>query len=302
MTIDLITPLLPHLSFFATGLGLLSIGGLALLIILFWEWHFTLAGLFVIQLGVAVLATQIHALPPQWGTVQLMVSALAAAMLLLSARQVRQAHPQQRPGSFVIRFSAVTLLAVSWQFVDFDIALPLLTVPETDLFLWLILCAFVMLGLSDSPLYTAVALLLWLIPVQVFIQLILPEQRLFVFIGIAELLVALSCSYLLLAQRLPERTAHNVLTDITFPAETVNQLTGPTLPARQRERRRMLLKPAGSPAASAAQPDSTFSTSDPETNGRGATGEDAITGHPVTEHPVTEHPNTERSVTTRRPH
>lgn len=227
---DLIATLLSNLTFFATGLGILIIGGTALLMILFWDWRSTLVGLFVVQVGVVVLATRIHNLPEQWGSAQVIVTALAAAMLLLSARQVRPVLQRQRPGSFVIRLSALVLFIVSWQFIEFDLTLPLLTQPETDLFLWLGLCAFVMLGLSDSPLYTAVALLLWLIPVQVFVQVILPEQELFVFIGIGELLLALAASYLLLAQQSPQFVQKRVLTDITFPEELLSPTETPPRP------------------------------------------------------------------------
>ncbi|MEZ4622813.1 MAG: hypothetical protein R2867_45955 [Caldilineaceae bacterium] len=62
-------------------------------------------------------------------------------------------------------------------------------------------------------------MLLWFIPIQAFIQVLLPDQRLFVFIGMAELLIALACSYLLLAYRMPLRRFSTVMTDVSFPAE-----------------------------------------------------------------------------------
>lgn len=230
----LVAQLLANLGFFATGFGLLVIGGTALLTILLWEWRLTLLGLVAVQLGVAVLVTRIHGLPTEWASVQLMVTALAAAMLALSARQVRPALRVQRPGSFVVRLCGIVLLLVGWQFVELDLQLPGLTPQEVSLFSWLVLCAFVMLGFGDSPLYTGVALLLWLIPVQAFIQVLLPDQRLFVLIGIGQIFLALACSYLLLAQRLPALSTNRVLTDMTFPDELqITPQSARLTPARQ---------------------------------------------------------------------
>lgn len=277
---DLLATLLSNLTFFATGFGILLIGSTALLSILLWDWRVTLLCLLVVQVGVAVLATQIHNFPEQWGSAQVLVTALAAAMLLLSARQVRPVLRQQRPGSFVIRLSALILFVVSWQFIEFDLTLPLLTRQEADLFLWLALCAFVMLGLSDSPLYTAVALLLWLIPVQAFIQVILPEQQLFVFIGIGELLLALAASYLLLAQRVPHHAQSRVLTDITFPEELpLKKYTAP-----RRTRPLPALPQAATqrpPLSTVANPGGPFLPEGPTGVPPGERGQDTTEEHPV---------------------
>jgi hypothetical protein len=219
--------ILTNFTFFASGLGILVIGAAALLVILLWDWRVILIGLVVVQTGVMVLTTQVYQLPTEWGTVQLMVTALAAAMLALSARQVMPVLRLQRPGSWWVRLSAVILLAVSWQFVNFALPLPLLTPQITQLFLWLILCAFVLLGLSDSPLHTGVALLFWLMPVQAFLQVLLPELRLFVPIGMAEIFVGLTCSYLLLAQRTPAPQQIPIFTDVIFPEQSASR---PALP------------------------------------------------------------------------
>lgn len=266
MIIDLLSPLLTNLTFFATGLGILIIGGSALLSILFWDWRFTLLSLFVVQTGVAVLVTAVHNLDTQWGAMQIMVIALSTAILALSAIQVHGALRQQRPGSFLIRLSAIVLVLMGWQFIEFDLVLPLLTAQETDLFFWLVLCSFIMLGLSDSPLYTCVALLFWLIPVQAFIQVILPMQRLFVLIGIGELVLALACSYLLLTYRLPQAIQRPVLTDITFP-ESVTSTRSPTLsPARQLGLRPQLPpEPASPPRLSDRSSSDPTRRSDPPT-------------------------------------
>ena len=195
--------LFTQLDFFASGLGILLIGATALLTILLWDWRVTLAGVLVIQVGVAILAGKVHGLTIQWASVQIMVTGLALLMLLLSAHQVQPALRQQRPGSWPVRLSAAMLLLISWQFLDVDLALPIIAPQIAQLCLWLALCGLVLLGLSDTPFFTGVALLLWFMPIQAFIEILLPQYRLFVLIGMIELLVALACSYLMLAQRLP---------------------------------------------------------------------------------------------------
>ena len=256
---DLITNwILTNLTVFASGLGILLIGAIALLMILLWDWRLILPGVLVVQAGVMVLTTHVYQLPTEWGTVQVLVTALTAAMLALSAYQVMPVLQLQRPGSWLIRLCAVILLAVSWQFVNFALPIPLLTPQITQLFLWLTLCAFVLLGLSDSPLHTGVAMLFWFIPVQAFLQVLLPELRLFVPIGMAEIFVGLTCSYLLLAQRTPAPQRIPVVTDVSFPSEATLRpaLPGPrwspTLPVEQRSRRSPL---TGRPVLPPALPD-----------------------------------------------
>lgn len=222
--------ILTNFAFFASGLGLLTIGAIALLIILLWDWRIALVGLVVIQIGVIVLATKVYQLPLIWGNVQLMVTTFVAGMFVLSARQVSTSLRLRRPGSWLVRLSAVILLIVSWQFVDLTFPIPLLTPEIAQLFLWLAVCALVLMGLSDSPLYTGVALLFWFIPIQVLIELVLPGRGLFVQIGIVELFVGLTCSYLLLAQRQPMQRERSVLTDVAFPMDAT---PSPALPGPQ---------------------------------------------------------------------
>lgn len=216
---SLTTWILANLAFFASGLGLLIIGATAVLIILLWDWRVTLCGLVIIQSGVIVLVVKVYQLPLMWSNVQLLVSTFAAGMLALSARQITTALYLHRPGSWLVRLCAVILLIVGWQFVEVEVTIPLLTPQITQLFLWLTVCSFVLMGLSDSPLHIGVALLFWFIPIQVLVEILLPGYGLFVQIGIVELFVALTCSYLLLAQHKPQQVVQRVLTDVTFPID-----------------------------------------------------------------------------------
>lgn len=254
---SLIPWLLTTFTFFASGLGILTIGAVALLMLFLWEWRSFLVGLCIIQLGVAVLVTYVHQVEMKWAQVQILVIALSAAMLFLSARQIRFALPYQRPGSWFIRLMAVTLLLICWRLFDLDLALPVVATPLAQLFLWLAVCALIMLGLSDAPLSTAVALLLWFIPVQAFIQILLPEFRLFVLIGIVQLLSALACSYLMLAARLPETVTVARPTDMTFPRSLPARPVLPPLPELPKPAPRLLPTGGRQQPVAAARAEST---------------------------------------------
>ncbi|MEZ4726181.1 MAG: hypothetical protein R3E79_03490 [Caldilineaceae bacterium] len=213
--------------FFASGLGILAIGAIAVAMLLFWDWRLLLLGVGVIQLGVVVLVTKVHQASLEWVQVQMFVIILCMAICFLSARQIRIALAYQRPGSWLIRVMAVTLLLVCWRLFDFELTLPVVAPPVARLFVWLSVCALVMLGLGDAPLSTGVALLLWLIPVQGVIQILLPEFRLFVLIGIIQILSTLACSYLMLTARQPTVTTAAVSTDIAFPTPARRALPPP---------------------------------------------------------------------------
>ncbi|MCB0109645.1 MAG: hypothetical protein KDE53_27175, partial [Caldilineaceae bacterium] len=159
--------------------------------------------------------------------VQFLVTTFVAGMLALSARQVAPSLYLQRPGSWLVRLCAVILLIVGWQFVDLELPLPLLTPQIEQLFLWLTVCSLILLGLSSSPLHTGVALIFWFIPIQVLVEILLPGYGLFVQIGMIELFVGLTCSYLLLAQRSPSRVVRHVLTDVAFPFDATPEPTSP---------------------------------------------------------------------------
>lgn len=214
---SLTTWLLTTLNFFASGMGILAIGASAIAMLLFWEWRVFLIGLCIIQLGVVVLVAKIHQAGLEWVQVQILVNFLCVAIFYLSAQQIRFALPYQQPGSWFVRVMAITLLLICWRLFAVKLPLPLLAPPIAQLFLWLSVCALIILGLGDAPLSTGVALLLWLIPVQGFIQVLLPEFRLFVLIGMIQILCALSCSYLMLAARRPVVAKATIPTDIAFP-------------------------------------------------------------------------------------
>ena len=204
------------LSFFATGMGLLTTGAVATSIILFWRWRLTLVALFVVQIGVAVLVVRIHGVPIAWAATQLLVMAVCLPMLALSTQQVKATMAARRPGSWVLRGLTVILLLVSWRVFDLALPLPVIAPQIVQLFVWLGLCTLIILSLSDTPFFTGVALLLWCIPVQAVVEILLPGLRLHLLIAIGEILVTLACSYLILTAQTPVLAAEAVVTDLTF--------------------------------------------------------------------------------------
>lgn len=210
------TQLFTALSFFATGPGVFAIGATATLLFLLWEWRFALIGLLLIQLGVGVLVVRIQGMPAQAVGIQLLVMGLCTLLLSLSAAQQRSPLALQPPGSWLLRLMAVVLLLVSWRLFDLNLPIPLLTAGLASLCVWLALCALVLLSLSDTPLFTAVALLLWCIPMQVVVETMAPGHSLFVLIGIVEIVLALACSYLVLVDLTPVAQPIPIPTDNSF--------------------------------------------------------------------------------------
>jgi hypothetical protein len=232
MTSDLLFErFLDQFDFFATGLGLLLIAGLATTIFLFWEWRSALVTLLLVQLGVVVIMVNVHLLSTGWAWVQLVIMALCTLMLGLSASQMRGRQAARPPGPILLRCLVLVLLLASWRVFDLHLSLPLLNPPIVRLFLWLGLCALTTLALSDSPFFTGVALLLWGVPIHAAIELIVPGHSLFVLIGMMQIVVTLACSYLLLIDITPLSETREVATDITFPTEHVVR---PALPGPER--------------------------------------------------------------------
>jgi hypothetical protein len=242
--------LLEKLSFFASGLGVLSLAVIATLIFVLWEWRSALLALIVLQLGLAALMVEVHGLPTQWAAVQIMVILLCTFLLSLSAQQMRGQRMAHPPGPLLLRLMVLALLLASWRVFDLHLNIPLLNPPIVRLFVWLALCALVTMALGDSPFFTAVALLLWSLPIQAVVELLLPGHNLFVIIGIVQIAVTLACSYLLLVDLTPTPAPTPVTTDSPFvePPPRLPALPSPErplLPERASGVRSQPVRPAG---------------------------------------------------------
>lgn len=207
-----------NLGFFASGFGLLLIGAIAALAILIWDWRASLAGLVVIQLGVCTMMVLVHNVVPQWAIVQVLVMLLCSLILALSGNQMETSRTLHQSGNWLMRVMALVMLIVSWRLFELEVPLPVLDGQIGLLFAWLAVCALLTLSLSDNPLFTGAALLLWFIPVQAVASLLVPIAGLIVIMGALELFLALATSYLILSEAyVVEEQEPVTITDITFP-------------------------------------------------------------------------------------
>jgi hypothetical protein len=257
------------LAFLPSNTGLLLTGAITALLILLWDWRFALISIGFIQLSVATSAVLLHAVPAEWGLIQTVIVALVCLMLMLSARE-HELHPSIRQtGTGVSRgFLLGMFLAGAW-FMDLQMALPGIDPLVMELFVWLVLCGIMLLGLSDHPLYNGIGLLLWLIPVQAVISVVTPIPVIVAFVGLLILLVGMAVSYLVFVEHMPAEARGPVLTDLAFPQQlkverspdVENATAGSTAPAHARwpewmgralpQKRRSQSRRADTPAPSA---------------------------------------------------
>lgn len=203
--------------FFATGMGVLATIAIAILIILIWDWRAALLGLFVVQFSVAVFGVLVHDVPGQWATTHILIMLLNTLILALSMVQIRSSRSLRQAGNWVFRLMGVAVIFMAWRLANIQVALPEFPANQTTYLIALVLCSLIMLGLGDSPFFTGVALLLWMIPIQLLIEVLVPEPTVIAFMGGLQLLLALTCGYLILADRVPRAATRVVATDVTFP-------------------------------------------------------------------------------------
>lgn len=206
-------------SFWSTNTALWGIGGVALLLILLWDWRLFLPGLALIQYGVGQILVYRYGVPGQWLAVYFWVVVLAALILALSPMQLPRLQTSLRSANPFFRLLIMLLLAVLVYTLQPDIPLPLLDEPTARLFLWLAACAFLIMALTDNAIFTGVGLLFWFIPVQSLMSMILPLPALIALIGILQLVVALACAFLALAEDEQIAELQRPATDLSFPAQ-----------------------------------------------------------------------------------
>lgn len=187
--------------------------------ILAWDWRVSLSGLVLIQLGVGALGFIRQGIEAQWIVVQTLIILLCSLILALSTAQVTASPTSRQAGNWMLRLMVIILFYVSWRLFQFEVPIPLIEFDVSLLFTWLSLCALLMLALSDNPLFTASALILWFIPMHVVTAVLFPFTSLIVLFGTLELVLALCCSYLILVERLGEESERVIMTDMTFPVD-----------------------------------------------------------------------------------
>ncbi len=178
------------------------LGIVAGLPVILWDWRIALPGLLFVQIGISGLVGAVYGLSAPWPAVHLSVLFIAFLILLLSILQTSNVHVHQS-GEFSSRLFRLLVLGIAallvWNASE-GIELPLLSDASKMLFLWLAAVALLTLGMTETALFGGVGLLLWLIPVQAFLSVLFPLPAVIVMLGILQLLVALACSYLILAE------------------------------------------------------------------------------------------------------
>lgn len=201
----------------STTTALWGIAALALILVILWDWRLFLPGLALIQYAVGQVLIHRYGVPNQWLAVYFWVMVLAGVILALSPIQwLRQPQPD-RSGNVVFRGLVLALLGVVVYTLQPEVPLPMLDAATARLFLWLVACAIFSLALTDSALFTGIGLLFWLIPLQSLMAVSLPLPSLIALIGILDVLIALVCSYLMMAESEVVVEAQRPPTDVTFP-------------------------------------------------------------------------------------
>jgi len=170
--------------------------------VILWDWRIALPGLLFVQLGTSVLIGTVYGLPAPWPAVHLGVQFLACLILLLSILQTSNVQVRNS-GEFSSRLFRLLILGIAalmvWTATEV-VDLPRLEDATKVLFIWFAAVALITLGMTETVLFGSIGILLWLIPVQAFLSVLFPLPAVIVLLGILQLLVALACSYLLLAE------------------------------------------------------------------------------------------------------
>ena len=212
--------------FFVSGAGVLITATLAALIVLLWQWQLSVVALFIVQMSISVISVALYGISPLWAAVQISIVALCCLILMFSVQQAYNSQQLNPAGNWFLRFMALLIIFIGWQFWDIRPPFPKLGPQITDLFIWIGLCSMMLFCLSDTPLLTSVALLMWCIPIHTFLAILLPIPTLVVMIGLLELLIALSTGYLILNNRTSMIVQSYIDTDIYFP--TIEELPSAT--------------------------------------------------------------------------
>lgn len=170
--------------------------------VVLWDWRIALPGILFVQLGTSILVGTVYGLPAPWPAVHLAVQFLACLILLLSILQTSNVQVRNS-GEFSSRLFRLLILGIAalmvWRATE-GIELPRLEDATKLLFIWFAAVALITLGMTETALFGGIGLLLWLIPVQAFLSVLFPLPAVIVLLGILQILVALACSFLLLAE------------------------------------------------------------------------------------------------------
>lgn len=206
---------------FASNLGVLVLGAMAAMIVILWDWRVALASILFLQIGVGIVLVQIHHVPGVLVGGQIVAIILATSMLALAATSTLATTSLRHAANWPLRLIALVFIIGAWWLLDPGYALPLFSLPETDLVIWCAICGLTLACFSGNPIIGGIAVLLWCTPLYAVAAVLLPGSGLAVMVGIAELLLTLACSYLALVE---PAGATDPAWRVRFPLVRANQL------------------------------------------------------------------------------
>lgn len=215
----------------ATGSGILFLAALAASIVLIWEWRWALVGSALLLLGVSSVTATLHGIPALITANQWLSIVVGILLLGLSARYHPTGIVTRANANWLLRALALSFLLGAWWVVDPGVRAPLFSQVETDLLIWVALCGALLLSLTASPFFMGIGFLLLLAPLQSIAPVLMPGAGLSIFVGIAQILVALACAYLTLMQSAPVANQHRVTAPLNTPV-AAQPSTAPTQTTR----------------------------------------------------------------------
>lgn len=190
-------------NFFSTGYGVLLTMALVLALLVVWEWRLMLSVIVIVQLAVGTLMITFHSVDPRLMFAQLSVLLISCVTLAISVAQMRSTTLVRRRNNLVMHLLLAPLLVAAWWLLQVDLPLPELNSAVRHLFLWLAVVALVELSIGNDPMSIGVGLLIWCIPTYALAALYTPIPVVLALIGALELLIGLTCSYLVIVDRNP---------------------------------------------------------------------------------------------------
>ncbi|MBW7885564.1 MAG: hypothetical protein H3C34_23635 [Caldilineaceae bacterium] len=209
---------------FASGPGLLFLVAVTATIVIVWDWRLTLAGVAIVLLGTSSIQSVLHGAQPvlivsQW------LAALLSTGLLAAAGIFHPSTPSVHTASnWLVRMLALVFFFGAWWFLDPGLKFPLISQVETDLLLWISGCGLLMLAFTGNALFTGAGLLLISVLLQALATILLPGSGLTVIVGIGQILLALACAYLTLAEPASERAVTAQIQRRVLPRRAPRQM------------------------------------------------------------------------------
>jgi hypothetical protein len=154
----------------------------------------------LIHLGSSSVLVHVHNVPGVVAGGQMLAVLLCAAMLALAGFLQPPVVSLRKAGNWPLRSLALLFIIGAWWFLDPGYTLPYFSQPETELLIWSALCALAFWSFSGSPLLGGVGVLLWSALLYALAAVLLPGSGLAAVVGIADLLLVLPCSYLVLLE------------------------------------------------------------------------------------------------------